>query len=191
MNNSHSKSRTERRRVIAEFPDWVDGSMTILVNNTLSVFEATSPKVIENEVVSFLGNQACWGVTDSLVLFVYEAGLLLNKELSEQGAENSLQNDLDFKNIRRVRNKITAHGVENHAEYPAHLEWHKKNNSDLSVFLPYLLTVAKKISDQIKNLQSHNLLPLKHYKTLPSKFRPFGKSEVEEIFEALNSAGLL
>src|SRR5437867_2941207 len=120
-----SKRRRKTQEALLGFSLWFESSMQHSIQNVLELKKANPPG-LRNPVLLFVVPRAMNYVVERFVLEVEQAWVLLNHELKRQGLRTLGVSDNHYCDLKKIRNKLVAHKIENSVNSTRHENWYKR-----------------------------------------------------------------
>ena len=185
-------SRSDKRKkvlheALASFPLFVDYSIKPSLHN-IKVLKKTNPAKMKNPVLSFVVQRAMNHVVERFVIEVVQAWEILNSELKRIGKRSLGVSNKDFKHLKKIRNKLVAHKMENHIKTDRYAKWYKKNYGSYEAVLGLILRIAERIKEKIYYLEDLDLI---EYSSVSHKgVVEFSEKDVQDLLNALKQNGI-
>jgi hypothetical protein len=181
-------ARHERtHRTLLEFPVWVEYGMKPSIKNVLELTKINPPG-LKNPMLLFVVPRAMNYVVERFVVEVVQAWEVLNSELKRQGRRTLGVTNKDYRHLKRIRNKLVAHKIENSLASPKHKSWYKRAYGSFGSVLALVLRVSERIVEQIRKLEATGNLRAKSVRT---KFvAPFTLADVQALLTAVKAHGI-
>ena len=138
--------------MLLSFALWAEYGLVQSIKNVVELQRAAPPD-IKNPVLTFVVPRAMNHVVEQSVLEVHQAWELLNKELKRLGLRTLGTSHKDYKHLRRIRNKLVAHRIENVLKTSRHLSWYKRTYGTYDSVLELAARAAHRVVDRIKKLE--------------------------------------
>lgn len=174
-------------QALLEFTLWVDYGMKPSIQNVLEL-KKINPPGIKNSVLLFVVPRAMNYVVERFVVEVVQAWEILNNELKRQGRRTLGVSNKDYRHLKRIRNKLVAHKIENSLMSKKHETWYKKTYGNFEGILALVARVAERIADKIHKLETDGKLWSKSTATKPVV--PFTTADVEALLAAVKAHGI-
>lgn len=147
------------------------------------------PTNLSNPVLSFLLRRAIDKVFDVLILEVEQTWRLLSEVASEVDAFSLDPHDLDYKDLKRIRDKLVAHRIEVSLATTENLEWYAREYGSYERVFALVTQVTEKLRSEIQRLLDDGKLraairPIKHAHAI-------SQSDIDQLVEALRKQGIL
>ena len=176
-----------RDRALVGFAWWAENNLPSAASNVLTLKNA-QPKGLRNPVLRFVVPQAMNHVVEHAALRVFEAWLLLDAELESQQLPRLDRTSKSYLDLKRIRDKLVAHRIENFVHARDHIEWYKKTLGKYDLVLKLLQNTASEVAQRIRELQSANNL---RSPNIPLREVPeFYDSDVQELLAAMKMASI-
>jgi hypothetical protein len=170
--------------VLGSFPLWVEHSLKPSVQNVIELQRA-KPQGLRNPILVFAVPRAMNHVVERAVLDVIQAWEIVNAELKKQRRRTLGVSHKDYRHLKRIRNKLVAHKVENSLRTPRHQTWYMRTYGSYEAVLGLVQRVADRVGERIKALEQAGHLTLK---TTTAKITPrVAASDVDALFKALKA----
>jgi hypothetical protein len=176
-----SKRQRKAHQALVEFSLWFETGMRHSIHNVLELKKANPPG-LRNPVLLFVVPRAMNYVVERFVLEVVQAWELLNQELKRQGLRTVGVTDKHYRHLRKIRNKLVAHKIENSLATTRHENWYKREYGNFEKVLALVSRAAERIHQKIRHLETTGRLSVR---TVSTKGVP--RFEVKDI-EALLAA---
>jgi hypothetical protein len=183
---SRPRKQVEAQKALREFVGWVGAGMDQSIRNCLELKSAI-PANLANPILRFVIPRTREHVAQRLVLDAVEAWDLLNAELKRQGLRPLGTSDRDYRHLKRIRNKLVAHGAENLVKTSRHKTWYQRNY-DYERMLSLVRRVAQGISTKVEDLTNQGRIARRRVTT--TKVPQFGRQDVEALLDAIRAHGI-
>ena len=170
-----------------EFTLWVEYGMKPSIQNVLEL-KKINPPGLTNPVLHFVVPRAINYVVERFVVEVVQAWEVLNSELKRQGRRTLGVTNKDFRHLKRIRNKLVAHKIENSLASGKHETWYKKTYGNFESVLALVVRVAERISEKIRNLEATGRLWSKSTST--KSVAAFALADVQALLAAVKAHGI-
>jgi uncharacterized protein YajQ (UPF0234 family) len=177
----------KQHQALIEFSLWSESSMMTAINNVLELKKA-NPQGITNPVLIFVVPRAMNYVVERFVLEVFQAWGLLNAELKRQKLRTLGSTNKDFQHLKRIRNKLVAHKIENSILSDRHEIWYKKTYGNYETVLALIVRIAEKLGHKIRKLELDGKLSVKS--TIVNVVTPFSTDDINKLLEAIQKQGI-
>lgn len=144
------RSLEYQRRIdasIQEFRCFYYGNMQTNIDNVL-VLRKCGKKFggnVTNPIIRFSFDRAMTHVLESSLLEIVYAYELVNDELKRHGARILGLKNRDYNDLKKMRNKLLAHKVENSLKSKRYLRWYKKKYGSYEKTFDLILRVSERI----------------------------------------------
>jgi hypothetical protein len=184
-----AQSRRQRiaQQSLLNFALWYELSMTANFSNCLELKRA-KPHGLKNPVLLFVVPRAMNHVVERAVLEIEFAWCLLNEELKRQKRRGLGVSDRSYRHLKRIRNKLVAHRVENLLKAKRHLAWYQRAYGSFESILALVRKVGGRVHDKVRALEAEG--HLRATGTSAKHVAPFSVKDVEAIFGALKGHGI-
>ena len=179
--------RDRTHKALAEFCLWFDVGLDPSIHNVLELKKANPPG-ITNPVLRFAVPRAMNYVVERFALEVVQAWELVNEELRRNQMRTMGVTNRDFRHLKRIRNKLIAHKVENFLRSQRHENWYKKTYGSYESVLALIRRVAEKVDAKIRLLQAKGLIP--PLAVSSRRVDKFGAGEIDALLAALKAKGV-
>lgn len=174
-------------QALLEFAVWVDSGMKPSIQNVVEL-KKINPPGLRNPVLLFVVPCAMSYVVERFAVEVVQAWELLNKELKRQGRRTLGVTNKDYRHIKRIRNKLVAHKIENSLASSRHETWYRKTYGNFESVLALIARVAERVVDRIRRLEARGEL---WGQSLRAKaVTPFALSDVQSLLAAVKAHGI-
>jgi proline dehydrogenase len=109
---TRTKRHREAQKALLEFSLWFQTGMATSIHNVVELKKANPPG-IRNPLLRFVVPRAMNYVVERFVLEVEQAWVLVNAELRRQGLRTLGVSDKHYRHLKKIRNKLVAHKIEN------------------------------------------------------------------------------
>ena len=174
-------------RALLEFTLWFDYGMKASIQNVLELKKANPPG-LTNPVLLFVVPRAMNYVVERFVLEVVQAWELLNGELKRQRLRTLGVTNRDYQHLKRIRNKLVAHKIENSLASALHEAWYKKTYGNFKNVLALVIRVAERIANKIRKLDTAGRLSA--HPTSTRAVTPFSVADVQALLAAIKAHGI-
>lgn len=181
-------TRHERtHQALLEFAVWVDSGMKPSIQNVLEL-KKINPPGLKNSVLLFVVPRAMNYVVERFAVEVVQAWELLNGELKRQGRRTLGVTNKDYRHLKRIRNKLVAHKIENSLASSKHEAWYRKTYGNFESVLAPIARVAERVADRIRRLEAKGKL---WAKALAAKsVAPFAVADIQALLGAVKAHGI-
>lgn len=138
--------------MLLSFALWAEFGLKKNIDNVLEL-RRVDPKEIKNPALNFVLPRAMDNVVERSVLEVCQAWELLNKKLKEVGLRTIGTTNRDYQHLKRIRNKLVAHRIENLVVTYRHLSWYRRTYGDFESVLGLVKRVAQRVAIRINDLE--------------------------------------
>lgn len=182
-------ARRQRRidKALAEFRLWVDTVLSTTVANCL-VLKDTARRDMKNSVLLFVFPRAVNGVVERCILEVEYAWVLTDRELRRHGLRGLGSSNKHYRHLKRIRNKLVAHKVENALKTDRYSTWYKKTYGSYEAIFSLIQKVAGRVIEKIDLLEDRDLLTVGSISI--QGVAAFSSSEMEDLYAALKAKGI-
>lgn len=170
-----------------EFALWVDFGMKISIQNVLEL-KKVNPPGLSNPVLLFVVPRAMNYVVERFVVEVVQAWELLNSELKRQGRRSLGVTNKDYRHLKRIRNKLVAHKIENSLVSAKHETWYKRTYGNFEGVLALVNRVAERVAEKIRNLEATGNIFSKSSAT--KSVAPFALVDIQALLAAVKAHGI-
>ena len=186
MINANSQVLSVHEALLS-FALWVKCGLKPSVQNVVALKRANPPG-IKNPVLTFVVPKAMNYVVERFVLEVVQAWEALNAELKRQGLRSLGINHKDYRHLKRIRNKLVAHKIENNLKTRRHEAWYKRTYGNFESVLSLIERAADRVAVRIERLESSGQL---YAMTVSAKsVRVIKQHDIEALFAALKREGI-
>ena len=179
--------RDRTHKALLEFTLWVEYGMNASIKNVLELKKANPPD-ITNPVLLFVVPRAMNYIVERFVIEVFQAWGLLNNELKRQQLRTLGVTNKDYKHLKRIRNKLVAHKIENSLATTRHEVWYKKAYGNFEGVLELISRVATHIADKIRKLEAAGNLSTHPIST--KVVAPFSVDDIQALLVAIKAHGI-
>jgi hypothetical protein len=181
-------TRHERmHQALLEFTLWVDYGMRPSIQNVLEL-KKINPPGLRNPVLLFVVPRAMNYVVERFVVEVVQAWEVLNSELKRQGRRTLGITNKDYRHLKRIRNKLVAHKIENALASTKHESWYKRTYGNFESVLALVVRVAERVAEKIRKLEATGNLWSKSIAT--KSVAPFALADVQALLAAVKAHGI-
>lgn len=181
-------TRHERtHQTLLEFAVWVDSGMRPSIQNVVEL-KKINPPGLKNPVLLFVVPRAMNYVVERFAVEVVQAWELLNKELKHQGRRPLGVTNKDYRHLKRIRNKLVAHKIENSLASARHETWYRKTYGNFESVLALITRVAERVVDRIRWLEARGELWAKSLRA--KTVMPFVLADVQALLAAVKAHGI-
>lgn len=145
--------KTKRQQSLLDFELWFETGMDATIHNCLELVKAARPD-LKNPIMRFVVPRAVDGVVERFVLEMAEAWRLTNEELRDQGLRSLGESDRNYRHLKRIRHKLTAHRVENLVKTRRHQNWYTRTYGSYERMFDLLRRVAARIYKKVQYLEA-------------------------------------
>lgn len=181
------RQRREAQKALLAFSLWFETGMKHSIHNVLELKKANPPG-LRNPVLRFVVPRAMNYVVERFVLEVQQAWVLLNQELKRQRLRTLGVSDKDYRHLKKIRNKLVAHKIENSIATARYENWYKKTYGNFENVLALVTRVAERIHRTIQNLEATGRL---RTRSVSAKDAPrFDAKDIEALLAAAKAHGI-
>ena len=181
------KKTSKAQQALLSFELWVEYGLKQSVNNVLELKKA-APKDLKNPVLVFVVPCAMNSIVERSVLEVCQAWELLNSELKRLGLRTLGASHKDYRHLKRIRNKLVAHRIENLLKSERHVRWYKRTYGSYDSVLGLIQRTAERVAGRIRKLE---IIGLFSAKSVSTRATPQITSEnIAELLVAVKSHGV-
>lgn len=181
-------SRKEKiHAALSEFVLWFDHGLQNSIHNVLEL-KKINPPGLKNPILLFVVPRAMNYVVERFTLEVVQAWEILNKELKREGLRTLGVTNKDFRHLKKMRNKLVAHKVENSITSARYLNWYKNKYGNFESVLALVIRVAERIRHKIQWLESNGKIVVQHSAT--RSVQRFELKDIESLLSSLKSSGI-
>jgi hypothetical protein len=166
------------------FVSWVDVGLKPSIDN-VNALACANPTGLTNPVLRFVVPRALNYVVERFVLEVFQAWEITDKELKRHGMRRLGTSNKDFQHLRKIRNKLVAHKIENSLKTTRYESWCKKTYGSHPAVLRLVERCALRVVAAIHRLKRRSLVTFEHY-GLPS-IPKVTESDIEALLAALKA----
>lgn len=182
-----SRQRREAQKALLAFSLWFETGMKHSVHNVLELKKANPPG-LRNPVLRFVVPRAMNYVVERFVLEVEQAWALLNQELKRQGLRTLGVSHKNYRHLKRIRNKLVAHKIENSIATARYENWYKKTYGNFENVLALVMRVAERIHRTVQQLEVSSRL---RARSVTVKDAPrFEAQDIEALLAAAKAHGI-
>lgn len=174
-------------QALIEFAAWVECGMKPSIQNVLEL-KKIDPPGLKNPVLLFVVPRAMNYVVERFAVEVVQAWELLNRELKRQGRRTLGVTNKDYHHLKRIRNKLVAHKIENSLASPKHEAWYKRTYGNFESVLALILRVAERVAERIRKLEEIGNLWAKSVSA--KSVAPFVLADVQALLAAVKAHGI-
>lgn len=175
-------------QTLIEFTAWVEYGMKPSIQNVLEL-KKINPPGLKNPVLLFVVPRAMNYVVERFAVDVVQAWEILNAELKRQGRRTLGITNKDYRHLKRIRNKLVAHNIENSLASPKHKSWYKRAYGNFESVLALILRVAERVAERIMELEATGDVRAKSVSTIKS-VAPFTLADVQALLAAVKAHGI-
>jgi hypothetical protein len=154
----HKSSPPSAEEALVSFALWAKSGLKQSIQNVIELKRANPPG-IRNPVLTFVVPRAMNYVVERFVLEVYQAWELLDRELKRKGLRSLGVSNIDYKHLKRIRNELVAHKIENNLKTRRHEAWYKRKYGNYEAVLSLAQRVAERIAARVERLAVSGHLP--------------------------------
>jgi hypothetical protein len=181
------RAKIDIEEVLLSFRVWVQGSLRQSLSNAV-VITKTDPKTLKNPFLIFVVPRALDHVVENSVVNTVQAWELLAAYLKKHKKRRLNSNDKHFRHLKRIRNKLVAHKVENMIATRRHESWYKRTYGSYETVLALVENVANAIANRIEELETRGIL---RPRSMSMRHVPEVTVEsVQQLFDALRKHGI-
>lgn len=133
----------------------------------VSALAQANPVGLTNPVLRFVVPRALNYVVERFAVEVVQAWELTNKELKRHGMRTLGVSHKDFRHLKKVRNKLVAHKIENTIKTTSYETWYKKTYGSFSAVLALVERTANRAVEGIRRLEARGAISREQFR-LPS-----------------------
>jgi hypothetical protein len=172
---------------LLSFALWVKHGLKPSIQNVIELQRA-NPLGIKNPVLTFVVPRAMNYVVERFVLEVVQAWELLNAELKRQGLRSLGVSHKDYCHLKRVRNKLVAHKIENSLKTKRHEAWYRRTYGNYDSVLALVERVAERVAARVERLEFAGKLYTKT--TIAQGTQAITPSDIDALLDALKKRGI-
>jgi hypothetical protein len=146
------QAHTHAHMALASFALWVRYGLRQSIENVAELKRANPPG-LRNPVLTFAVPRALNYVVERFVLEVFQAWELLNAELKRKGLRTLGITHKDYRHLKRIRNKLVAHKIENLIKSRRHETWYKRTYGNYDAVLLLAQRAAERVAARIEHLE--------------------------------------
>ena len=121
----HVVNPPNAEEALLSFALWVKFGLKQSIQNVVELKRANPPG-IKNPVLTFVVPRVMNYVVERFVLEVCQAWELLSAQLKRKGLRSIGVSHKDYRHLKRIRNKLVAHKIENNLKTRRHEAWYKR-----------------------------------------------------------------
>jgi hypothetical protein len=174
-------------RALSEFVLWFDYGLQPSIHNVLEL-KKINPPGLTNSVLLFVVPRAMNYVVERFILEVVQAWEIFNKELKQQNLRTLGVTNRDFRHLKKIRNKLVAHKIENSLASARYENWYKKRYGNFESVLALVLRVAERIRAKIMVLETDKRLATQGVST--KGVRRFDLNDIQALLASLKTSGI-
>ena len=174
-----------KEEALASFPSYVRHGLKPAIRNVNELWKA-KPTGMKNPIILFAVPRALDYVVEKSVLDVIQAWDLLNAELEIHSMRQIGVSHKCYRHLKRIRNKLIAHKVENRVKTPRHQSWYTRAYGSYESVLQLIEVAADKVVGGIERLERANKLNVDS--TSVRVTRAFGQADIDALYAALKAA---
>jgi hypothetical protein len=143
---------------------------------------------VKNPIILFTFNRAMWGSIERAIIEIHFAWELVDKELKFYHKRPLGTSSQDYKDLRRMRNKLVAHKIENSLKSNKHQKWYKRKYGSYDKTFALLQRVTDKIVRKIDYLERHG-----YFKPVAIAYKTpieIHKKDIDDFINALKKEDL-
>jgi hypothetical protein len=182
-----SRRRRATQKALVEFSSWFEVGMKHSVHN-VSELKKANPPGLTNPVLRFVVPHAMSHVVERFVLEVEQAWVLLNQELRRQGARTLGVTNKDYRHLKKIRNKLVAHKIENSITTVRYENWYKRTYGNFESVLAMVMRVAERIHQTIQDLVGKGKLRARSVAIKQTPY--FEAKDIEALLAAVKAHGI-
>ena len=182
-----SRRRQIAQKALIEFSLWFEDGMTNSIHNVLELNMANPPG-LKNPVLRFVVPHAMSHIVERFVLEVEQAWVLLNQELRRQGLRTLGVTNKDYRHLKKIRNKLIAHNIENSIATARYNNWYKRTYGSFESILELVTRVAERIHQTIQVLVSRGKLSARSVAVIGTP--NFTVKDIEALLAAAKAHGI-
>lgn len=176
--------KTKRQQSLLDFGLWFETGMDTTICNCLELVKAARPD-LKNPILRFVVPRAVDGVVERFVLEMEQAWTLADEELRCQGLRPLGVSDRNYRRLKRIRNKLTAHRVENLVKTQRHRNWYTRTYGSYERVFDLLRSVAARIYKKVQYLEETGRIIL-NSATAPAVDK-FHVKDIEALYAAMKA----
>jgi len=148
----HAVTPLSADEALVSFALWVRFGLKQSVQNVVELKRANPPG-IQNPVLTFVVPRAMNYVVERFVLEVCQAWELLNAQLRRKGLRSIGVSHKDYRHLKRIRNKLVAHKIENNLKTRRHEAWYKRTYGNYESVLALVERAAERVAARVERLE--------------------------------------
>jgi hypothetical protein len=138
---------------LASFALWVRFGFKQSIENVGELKRANRTG-ITNPVLTFVVPRAMNYVVERFVLEVVQAWELLNTEQKRRRLRPIGVSHKDYRHLKRIRNKLVAHKIENNLRTARHESWYKRTYGSYEAVLALVQRAAERVAGRVEQLEA-------------------------------------
>jgi hypothetical protein len=182
-----SRRRRTAQKALVEFSLWFEVGLKNSIHNVLELKKANPPG-LRNPILRFVVPHAMSHVVERFVLEVEQAWVLLNQELKRQGLRTLGVTDKDYRHLKKIRNKLVAHNIENSIANARYNNWYKRTYGSFESVLELVTRVAERIHRTIQGLVATGKLRARSVAVKDTAY--FTVKDIEALLAAAKAHGI-
>src|SRR3989344_1052966 len=176
--------KTKRQQSLLDCGLWFETGMDTTIHNCLELAKAARPD-LKNPILRFVVPRAVDGVVERFVLEIEQAWALTDEELKHQGLRPLGVSDRNYRHLKRIRNKLTAHRIENQVKSSRHKNWYTRTYGSYERVFDLLRSVATRIYKKVQYLEATRRIVL-NSATAPAVDKFYVK-DIEALYAAMKA----
>jgi hypothetical protein len=181
------KRNVKAQRALVAFARWFESGLDTSIQNVREL-KKVNPPGIQNPVLRFAVPRAMNYVVERFVIEVVQAWELMNEELQRQGRRTLGSSNKHFRHLKRIRNKLIAHKVENTLRTKRHENWYKRTYGSYESVLGLVRQVSECIYTRIRELEMKRQITGRNVAV--AHVPKFEVKDIEALLGALKSHGI-
>ena len=179
----HQKSQ----QALHQFSRWVVVGLKPTIANVV-LLANTNPAGLTNPILQFVVPRALANVVERYVVEVVQAWDLANKELKRHGMRTLGVSNKDFRHLKKIRNKLVAHKIENNVRTSRYETWYRKTYGSYPSVLALVERVATRTVNAIHRIEHKGLLGVHNYSLL--SVPEITQADIDALLAALCKEGI-
>ena len=148
----HVVNPPNAEEALLSFALWAKFGLKQSIQNVVELKRADLPG-IKNPVLTFVVPRAMNYVVERFVLEICQAWELLNTQLERKGLRSIGVSHKDYRHLKRIRNKLVAHKIENNLKTRRHETWYKRTYGNYELVLALVQRAAERVAARVEQLE--------------------------------------
>jgi hypothetical protein len=155
-------------QALLNFRQFVNSAMPIHFENLHVLVDGFAEKP-SNPILEYVLPRALDKVLDTLVLETVQAWQMMDELLKHKRRLRLKDDDLSYRDLKRIRDKIVAHRVQVGARTGEHRQWFNEEYRELPRIKELIQKVTSRIADAVDQIEEDGLVSGLSYTVMPPR----------------------